>query len=206
VLAALIVCQYSVCQITSVVRPDGQSTSISYDAAGRIERIDTPRSPTNYSYSATTGNVTGIAAPDGVNLGYTYDGSLLLNESWAGPVSGTVARTYDNNMRVTATSVNGGNTINFSYDSDSLLIGAGALTMTRNAQHGLPTGSTLGSVRDSWTYNTFGEPTRYLAHYNATMLYDTSYTIDKLGRITQKVEAISGVATTYAFSANARKT
>ena len=69
-----------------------------------------------------------------------------------------MGRTYDNNFRVTALTVNGANAITYQYDADSLLIQAGDLTLARNPQNGLLTGTTLGSVADTWGYNGFGEP------------------------------------------------
>ena len=60
-----------------------------------------------------------------------------------------------------AVSVNGANPVAYDYDADSLLTQAGSLTLTRNAQNGLLTGTTLGSVTDSCSYNGFGEPTGY---------------------------------------------
>jgi len=71
---------------------------------------------------------------------------LLTGTTWAGPVAGNVTRTYDTDFRVTTESVNGGNSVTFQYDPDSLLTTAGALTLTRHAQHGLLTGTSLGSV------------------------------------------------------------
>jgi YD repeat-containing protein len=67
---------------------------------------------------------------------------------------GSVTRTYDTDFRVATESVNGGNSVTFQYDPDSLLTGAGALTLTRHAQHGLLTGTTLGNVTDTYTYMT----------------------------------------------------
>ena len=55
------------------------------------------------------------------------------------------------------------NSISFGYDNDSLLTQAGALTLTRHPQNGLLTGTTLGNVTDTWTYNNFAEPTSYTA-------------------------------------------
>jgi len=65
-------------------------------------------------------------------------------------------------------------------------------------QTGLLTGTTLAGVSTSNTYNEFGE----ISASNATFgvdNYNLSYIRDKLGRITQKVEVISGVTTTYDY-------
>jgi len=114
-------------------------------------------------------------------------------------VAGSVTRTYDTDFRVASESVNGGNSVTFQYDPDSLLTGAGSLTLTRHAQHGLLTGTVLGALTDTYSYSTFGELSRYQASYSGSPLLNTQYTRDSLGRITEKVETISGVATTTVY-------
>ena len=72
-----------------------------------------------------------------------------------------------------------------------------SLTLSRNPQNGLLTGTTLGNVTDSWTYNNFAEPTSYTASVSGTPVYSTTFTRDKLGRITSKSETIQGVTDNY---------
>ncbi len=187
-------------QLTAVTRPDGQTLTLDYEpTGGRLSTLTAPTGPTTFTYHPTSGNVTGIASPGGVGLGYTYDGSLLTGTTWTGPVAGSVNRTYDTDFRVATESVNGGNSVILQYDADSLLTGAGALTLTHHASHGLLTGTTLGSVTDSYTYSTFGELATYQTQYNGSTLLDITYTRDALGRITQKVETVGGVTTTTAY-------
>ncbi len=114
-----------------------------------------------------------------------------------------MAWNYDNNFRVTSRSINGANTINFGYDNDSLLTQAGALTLSRNSQNGLLTGTTLGNVTDSWGYNNFAEPTSYSASVSGSAVFSQTFTRDKLGRITTKTETIQGVTDTYAYGYDA---
>jgi RHS repeat-associated protein len=151
-----------------------------------------------YAYHPTTGNLSSIAAP-GSTLSYTYDGSLLTQSTWSGTVSGSVGRTYDNNFRITSQSVNGANTVTFGYDTDSLLTSAGTLSLSRSAQHGLITGTTLATVTDSRSYNTFGELSSYTANVSGSPVLSVTYNRDKLGRITQKVETIGGVTDTFEY-------
>ncbi|MER2556000.1 MAG: PKD domain-containing protein [Candidatus Competibacter denitrificans] len=186
-------------QLTKVTRPDGGVLSHAYDAAGRLSTLTIPAGQYGHSYN-TAGQLGGITAPGGVNLAYAYSGSLLTGVTWSGGISGSVGFGYDTDFRIKQVTVNGANPIAYQYDADSLLTQAGDLAFTRNAQNGLLTGTALGSVSDSYTYNGFGEPTAYTARYNATNLLDIAYTRDKLGRITQKVETIGGgVATTYNY-------
>ena len=114
-------------------------------------------------------------------------------------MTGTVHRTFDNDFRLTSLTVNGADPVALSYDADSLLIQAGALTLNRNAQNGLLTGTTLGVVNDTLSYNSFGEPVNYTAKVNTTPALSTQFTRDQLGRITQKVETIGGVVHTYNY-------
>ncbi len=133
-------------------------------------------------------------------LSYSYDGSLLTTTTWTGTVAGSVSRDYDNNFRITSQSVNGGNTISFGYDNDSLLTSTGSLLVTRHPSHGLITGSSLGMVTDSRSYNPFGELSAYTASANSAPVLDVQYTRDKLGRITQKGETIGGTTATFDYT------
>jgi RHS repeat-associated protein len=187
-------------QLATVTRPDALTLTFAYDSAGRLQTLTVPNGAYGFSYSGTTGNLSGITAPGGDSLSFAYDGSLLTGTTWAGAVAGSVTRSFDNNFRVTSQNVNGANAVNFTYDNDSLLTGAGALAITRSVQNGLITGTTLSNVTDTRGYNSFGELTGYSASFNATPLFATTHTRDKLGRITQKVETVQGATNTYDYT------
>ncbi len=147
--------------------------------------------------------MTTLTAPDGGTLSYTYDGALVTSETWGGPVgavAGNVSRTYGSDFRVTSESVNGASPITFGYDPDSLLTQAGALTLTRDAQTGFITGTTLSSLTDTRSYSTFGELSSYRATVGLTPLLATQYARDSLGRITQKTETLGGVTDTFGYT------
>ncbi len=187
-------------RLAQTTRPDGQTISAGYDGAGRLNGVTIARGTVSYAYSPTSGQITGITAPDGINLSYSYDGGLLTGKNWTGPVAGSVGYVYDNRFRLTSTSVNGGAAVAFQYADDSLLTQAGALVLSRNGQNGLLTGSTLGGVTDAWSYSQFAEPISYSASYNAAPLFSVQYQHDKLGRITQKSETIGGATDVYTYS------
>ncbi|MCB1881453.1 MAG: hypothetical protein KDI54_15605 [Gammaproteobacteria bacterium] len=186
-------------QLTRVLRPDGVSVELAYDAAGRLETLAVPEGDFSYAYHAASGNLNRITAPDGGTLEFGYDGSLLTGATWSGGIAGSVGFAYDNDFRVSSVTVNGASPVAYSYDPDSLLTQAGILTLTRDTQNGLLTGSTLGTVTDDWDYNGFGEPESYSASQGGSPLIAIAYTRDQLGRITEKSETIGGVTTLHAY-------
>jgi len=176
-------------QLTQIQRPDGQTVDYSYDSAGRTGSVTVPEGNYSYSYDSSTGKLAGITTPDGLALNYTFSGALPTQTSWSGAVTGNVGKTYDNDFRVSTVSVNGANPFTYQYDNDSLLTAVKSialginLTLARNAQNGLLTGTALGSLTDN-TYNGFGEVSQYLAKFGTADLYKTDVSRDKLGRIT----------------------
>ena len=189
-------------ELELIMRPDDKTIQLDYDNAGRLQTQTIERGSYGFDYDTTTEKLTTITAPDGGALAYTYDGSLLTGTTWTGAVAGSVTRTYDNDFRVTSLSVNSANPINLSYDNDSLLTSVGSMTLNRDEQNGLLTGTEMGGttgVSDMLTYNSFGELSTYNATANSSNIFATTYTRDDLGRITTKAETIGGVTTTYDY-------
>jgi len=187
-------------QPTTTTQPDGDVVSSWYDLAGKLSSLAIPRGSFGYTYDGPTGKLASVIGPGGSSRSYGYQGSLLASLSSSGPVSGSAAWTYDNNYRTTGRTVNGANGISFGYDADDLSTAIGSLTLGRNAQNGLLTGTTLGSVTDALTYSTFAEVSGYTASVGVDQLYSESYVRDDLGRITQRTETIQGSTTTWAYS------
>ncbi len=177
-------------QLTLITRPDAKTVALNYDTGGRLDNLVIPRGTISFSYNSGTGTLTSLTAPGNEVLSFTYDGSLPLNTSWNGTISGTVSRTYDNSLRITSRSINGGNTINLSYDNDNLITGVGSENLTYSPANGLLTGTVLGVVTDTFGYNGFGELEDYTANINASSVFDNQFVRDKLGRIIQKTETV----------------
>jgi RHS repeat-associated protein len=174
--------------------------------------IGTATRDTNYNYDldrrlTSVTRPVGAALPsfDDQKMSYAYDGSLLTSTTWEGPVNGTVEFTYDNDFRISSNSVipaspeSFPSSVNFIYDDDGLLTGAGDLSINRDPDNGLLLGTTLDNVTDSWTYNGFGESESYSATYSGSPILTIQYTRDKLGRITHKTETVDGVTHVYGY-------
>jgi len=187
-------------QISKVIRPDGGVIETIYDSVGcsacgspasRPKTILFDRGALNFKYSSFTGNLDSLIAP-AETLSYTYNGFLLTNITWSGEVNGNVGVTYDVNYRVTSQSINGGSTVNYLYDNDGLLTQAGSLSVTREPATGRISGTTLGNVTTSQSYDNLGMLADYKANYNGNPIFQTNYQRDSLGRITTLTETIQG--------------
>jgi RHS repeat-associated protein len=189
--------------LTTVTRPDSEIITYGYDSAGRLSSITTPTETADYSYDATTGNLSTASITGGEAIAYGYNGPLPTSSTWAGTVAGSVSRAYNDNFWVTSESIDSGNTINFTYDNDGLLTKAGSLVITNDPKDGLLKTVDLGSAKDSRTYDTYGELTGYTAKFDATALYILKFTRDADGRITTKVETVGGKKNTFTYSYDA---
>src|SRR5438067_468880 len=188
-------------------RRNPAATLPTYDPAkGRLTSLAFSGGTDTFGYDPTSGRVTSIATADGVTLSYAYDGPLLKTTTWAGPVAGSVARTYDADFRLATETDAGGSPVAFQYDNDGLLTGAGALTITRDPATGFVTSSTLGSTTETRTYDpSYGEEQSYTVKFNSTTLYSVGYgTRDALGRIVTKTETIQGETHTYVYGYDCR--
>jgi len=190
-------------------RPDGRTVDNVYKPNGQLERVDHSQGSVTYTYDPVTAQVASVASPSGQTISYVYDGDLVTGETWNGPVSATIARTFDNNFRRASRTINGGPTIILGRDDDGLITQAGALILVRDSANGLIGGTTLNSVTDAYGRNGFGEVATYNAQFMQVPLYQVSYMRDALGRITQKTETIQGqthiVAYEYDVAARLRK-
>jgi RHS repeat-associated protein len=186
-------------RITSMVRPGSQTITYDYDTAGRLAEVVLPTGTETFTYNSTTGNIAS-AIRGSEHVAYAYNGSLLTKSTWSGTVAGNVARVFNNNFWITSQSVNGSSPIPLHYDNDGLLTAAGALTVRRNAANGFITGTTLGVVSDTRTYNAFGELTGYTATVSGAAAYKYQLTLNADSMITAKSETVGGATNTYAYT------
>jgi len=187
-------------KLTTITRPGGEVVSLAYGTDGKLQTLTTPEGSFIYSYNPTSGKLTVITSPDGGDLSFAYDGGLPISEIWTGDVAGRIDLIYNNDFRITSRSVNSSNPISFDYDNDGLLTQAGSLGITRSTRNQLITGTAIGSVSDTWSYNGFGELVNYGASFDAAPLLTILYVRDNLGRITQKTETIGGGTDIYSYA------
>ena len=204
-----------------MTRPDGKNVDPAYEpTTGRLATITTSEGVYTYGYYQATpqpddpdGQLQSLAAPGGEALSYTWDGTLPLSTTWSGAVSGSVSRSFDNDLRIATESVNGTHTMTWGYDADSLITqitpDAGpSLVLTRDPGlgfgAGLVTGTSQGVVTTSEIPSAFGELATRTASANGTPVYQLDVSDrDALGRIETRVETILGTTTTSVYGYDA---
>ena len=107
-------------QMTLMTRPDSQTIALAYDTAGRIQSLTAQGLSTTYGYDSF-GRLGAMATSSGSSLTFAYDGPLLTQQQWSGPVSGAVSYSYDSDLRIASE-----NGVSYGYDTDGLLTSAGS--------------------------------------------------------------------------------
>jgi RHS repeat-associated protein len=195
------ICSYNLDgDLTNSMWGEGTAIRHLYDSAGRRLRAESPDGVLQNTYDPASGNLVATTREGGVDLAFQRDGDLLLEERWSGAVTGAVSRAYDENFRIKSFTINGTTTIAYEFDPDSLVTRAGSLQLTRDPQNAAITGATLGNLSEQWAHNGFGEVTNHAVWFSGALLAEFSYERDKLGRLTQKSEAIDGVTTTWTYA------
>ncbi|HKO93290.1 MAG TPA: RHS repeat-associated core domain-containing protein, partial [Polyangiaceae bacterium] len=199
---------------TSELRPSGAELLFAYDAAGRLVRETAPSGVIERQYHAAGSNGPGqapgrlaqLSGPGNVSLAYGYDGELPTTEALSGDVSALVRWDYDANrslVRQTVTAPGVNRATAFAYDADLLLtcaspsscapLGASALSLTRDPQHGLVTRLNQGTLSEARSYDGTGELRSQTLRAGITDLLGFEYAglagpRDGLGRILQQLE------------------
>ena len=186
-------------QLTKISRPDGKITEMAYDNVGHLETVTLPGGMLRLAFDAKTEQLKTVTAPDAGTLSFAYDGFLPTKTTWERTINGIVSWTYDNNLRLTSQSVNGGQPVAFKHDPDGLLTQAGALALERDPQNGLLTGTKLGKLATAHEYNGFGERKRFSAAFNNKEMFALHYERDALGRIIKLTETIDGQRNAYTY-------
>ncbi len=192
-------------QPTERVHADGRRIEVTYDAAGRIGSATTSQGSYAFEYDPSTGQRTQISAPDLSTVTFEYAGDRIASISWAGTATGRVGLGYDADGQLVSHDVEG-TLVNYAYDVDGQLVGAGDLSVTRDAATGLVSGTSLNLATSALTYNGFGELQQSETLFDGAPLHTMSYTRDLLGRVIEQTEAYAGTTTvtSYAYDAAGR--
>ena len=187
-------------QLTSVLRPGGDSIVFQYDTAGRQVGLTYSGGSLSFGYDPASGLLKSASAVgEGVGLNLTYDGSLPTGASTTGVAAGSITFGYDAKIRVGSITI-GGQAIALGYDNDDLLNSIGALTIARSPATGLVTGTAVGTVTTTTAYDSLGAVSGDTARTNGSAVFAYSLQRDSIERVVQRIENIQGVSVAYQYS------
>ncbi len=192
-------------QLTKITRPEGQEIQFGYHATTG-QHLTTSYLTSSYqrTYDSTK-KLASIIAPDMTSVSFNYTGNTPSTMNWKNS-SQVIQGTYTVNPvageKIGYESIGGASgaiNVNYTYDTDLVMTGVKNLTLTVDIPDGKLTGTTLGNLTDTYSYNSFGEVTGYVANYSASPIYSYSLTRDDLGRVSQKTEILNGVTTVWDY-------
>ena len=175
-------------QLAAVDRADGSTINVDRDSAGRVGQLRHGIWNVDYDYHAASGRLSSVTADDGTRTAWTYDGALPLTEATTGAVSGQTTIAYDNEGRVTSSTVQGTPAVTYAYDADDNPSQIGQLTLTRNPTTGQLTTTTVDASTTALDYNTYGELSALTARHSDGVVFGETYDRDRGGRVSAKTE------------------
>ena len=169
--------------LTSIDRPGAGDATLAYTTGGRLSTLTESTESVNYTYAGNTTRRAQVATP-GQSVNSTYDGPLLLKDTFTGAAKGTVERHYDADFRVDRSKV-GSEWAYREYDDDGLLRWADELSIDRSPT-GLITGTTLDEITSEQGNDEYGEAfSQTFRGPGAALLWSEAIERDRAGRVTK---------------------
>jgi len=182
-------------QLETVLGPDGQVVDFVYEeTTGRLSDVVVPEGTYELVYDEA-GRVATLRAPSGSTLAYTYDGFLVRSEVLSGEVTGALSWDFDDEFRMVAETMNGGETTSFVYDDDGYLTNAGMESLTQDSSSGLLESIALGNTVTSYSYGPDAALVGMEFEAGGVERYASTLQRDQVGRIKAKTESFDTTLT-----------
>ncbi len=197
-------------RITNVTRPDGKEIDFNYNSStGFLESITGDFTTINQQYDSN-GNLSMIQ--QGASTAQMEYLGPIINKMIVKDTAGVQLYRFDRAPSTT----NGGRVgqekllayansvdqkiVNYTYDNDDFMIGAGDMTIEYNIPNGQLTKTILGHFKDYYYYNSFGELKRYIAKHGIAIIYEYELERDSTGRIVKKTETLNNVVSIFDYT------
>ncbi|MDP3261205.1 MAG: RHS repeat-associated core domain-containing protein [Thermodesulfovibrionales bacterium] len=183
-------------KLKTITFPSGKLITNTY-TNGLLTSTSTPEGVTTFEYGCSSLLSSAIRGTE--KVAYAYDGSLLKTDTRSGLLNQSISYAYNNDFKLSSM-VYAGATQTLAYDNDGLLTTAGAFTITRNSQNGLPVSVSDGTLTNTRTFSGYGELDNNTYTIGGVNKYTWGLTRNLAGRITQRVENIDGATITWDYS------
>ncbi len=177
--------------------PSGRALQWVYATNGHLIEVQTLEGVTPLGYDPDSGLLARAISGDGQQMDFAYDGSLLTNVAWSGPVAGAVSYTYDNDFRVAVMAYAGLRLTN-RFDADGLPTNIGSVNLTYSPTNGFLCGIADSAFQIAYQRSAHGEITNTVAKLGGER-YRVDREYDDLGRISRRTETIAAATTTFDY-------
>lgn len=167
-----------------------------YDTTSLVQ-VQTPEETIDLSY--LYGTRLGSMTNGTDTITYEYDGTLVTSEALTGTLNQTLFYAYNNDFNLQCFTY-AGNTHTCAYDDDGLLTGAGAFSIIRNVENGLPEAIAGGELNLTRTFNGYGEVESQEFTVSGNNVTSWNLTRNDAGLITAKTEQIDGSTSQYLYT------
>jgi RHS repeat-associated protein len=194
-------------QMTSINRPDGQSTAFAYDdITGLLMNMDDQ----TYTHHPNSDLIQSIHSPDGVTSDFTYFGlnRIASEKQTFGSQVTEVSFNYDNFFRpiqrILKVDSQVVSTVSTTYRPDGKPSLIGEMTLEYDEVSGRLITTNVEQTKDYRTYDAYGNLQSYRSVFisgtQEQLLYSYELGRDSLHRIVTKVETIQGETNSYEYS------
>jgi RHS repeat-associated protein len=191
-------------RVTRITLPNGRTIDSIYDLDGRLTGREYLEASLDLTRDAIDGRVTSIRRISTIDgsaqqVGFSYDGPLLLEKRWSGPASGRYRYRYDASYQPVGITLDDRPEMVLTRDADGLLIEMGAFAIIHQGPAGATSGIRDGNLEITITHDDLGRVASRTHVVNGTLLYESRFTYDAGNRITAKQEVVAGTGISYAY-------
>lgn len=195
-------------QLVKITRPDGEEVNFNHDSAsGLMTSITGSFGEITKTYN--NGLLSTVKDQENNQIHLTYQGDTVNQAIFyanGGTISSYQRTPFANAGGKTGTeTVRGYGTgsvaqsISYNYDHDEYVTQIGDLNLAYNTPNGQLTGTILGTLKDFYYYNAFGELRKYIVKHHSTIIYEYELERDGIGRIIKKTETLNNVTSIFDY-------
>ncbi|MGQ9524333.1 MAG: NHL domain-containing protein [Armatimonadota bacterium] len=198
-------------RLSRIAQPDGTIVEMQYACEGSPMLKTFPEGSVRMEYHPDTGRLTDLRRYDSAGslvqqASFTYDGGLLLTETWRGAAEASITYSYNADFLPTSLKLeSGGETIQvpIGRDADGLAVKYGPFEIKRGGPNGAISSISDGVMTLSCEYDRLGRLSTKTCSVAQQNVYRLQIEYDSLSRISRRVESVVGVTHTYQYSYDA---
>jgi len=198
-------------RLVRIVQPDGRAVDMQYACEGSLLQKAFPEGSVRLEYHPETGRLTGLRRLDAAGnpvqeASFSYDGALLLSETWRGAAEARIAYSYNADFLPVSLNLQSGSEsiqVPISRDADGLVIKYGPFEIKREGPNGSISSISDGVMLVTYEYDRLGRLAVKSHSVAQQQIYRLQIEYDALGRVSRRSETVGGSSHTYQYTYDA---